>query len=167
MSPKRHTATRVTRGRGLGGALKENPVGIQSACSAQCLWKLELTQTQMTQKPAGGSGRACVKQSDRKRRGGGSERAQRPLGALAQVCVSCVGELPGPSKSDTIARRNEHRGALRGTPGSACPQPKPNATELPSCGPISARTAQRQGGGGGDGGVAMRARAARAPKAKS
>ena len=60
---------------------------------------------------------------------------------------------------------DEHRGALRGTPGSACPQPEPNATELPSCAPISARTAQRQGGGGG--GVARRARAARAPKPKS
>ena len=35
------------------------------------------------------------------------------------------------------------KGALRGTPGSACPQPEPNATELPSCAPISARTAQR------------------------
>jgi len=31
---------------------------------------------------------------------------------------------PGPT---------QHRGALRGTPGSACPQPEPNATELPSC----------------------------------
>ena len=36
-----------------------------------------------------------------------------------------------------------HRGALRGTPGSACPQPEPNATELPSCAHISARAAQR------------------------
>ena len=26
----------------------------------------------------------------------------------------------------------EHRGALRGTPGSAYPQPEPNVTELPS-----------------------------------
>ena len=26
----------------------------------------------------------------------------------------------------------EHRGALRGTPGNAYPQPEPNATELPS-----------------------------------
>jgi len=33
---------------------------------------------------------------------------------------------------------------LRGTPGSACPQPEPNATELPSCAPISARAAQRR-----------------------
>ena len=29
----------------------------------------------------------------------------------------------------------EHRGALRGTPGSAFPQPEPNATELPSSAP--------------------------------
>ena len=28
-----------------------------------------------------------------------------------------------------------HRGALRGTPGSAFPQPEPNATELPSSAP--------------------------------
>ena len=28
-----------------------------------------------------------------------------------------------------------HRGALRGTPGSASPQPEPNATELPSSDP--------------------------------
>ena len=30
---------------------------------------------------------------------------------------------------------HEHRGALRGTPGSAYPQPEPNATELPSSAP--------------------------------
>jgi len=59
----------------------------------------------------------------------------------------------------------KHRGALRGNPRSVCPQPEPNATELPSCAPISAQTAQRQCGGGG--GVARRARAARARKAKS
>jgi len=39
---------------------------------------------------------------------------------------------------------NKQRGALRGTPGSACPQPEPNATELPSCARISARAAQRR-----------------------
>jgi len=33
---------------------------------------------------------------------------------------------------------------LRSTPGIACPQPEPNATELPSCAPISARAAQRR-----------------------
>jgi len=54
---------------------------------------------------------------------------------------------------------------LRGTPGSVYPQPEPNATELPSYAPISAQTAQRQDGGGG--GVARRARAARARKPKS
>ena len=58
----------------------------------------------------------------------------------------------------------DHRGSLRGIPGSACPQSEPNATELPSCAPISARAAQRRRGGGG---VARKARAARAPKAKS
>jgi len=31
-----------------------------------------------------------------------------------------------------IEKKYEHRGALRGTPGSAYPQPEPNATELPS-----------------------------------
>jgi len=31
---------------------------------------------------------------------------------------------------------DKHRGALRGTPGSACPQP--NATDLPSCAPKTA-----------------------------
>ena len=30
---------------------------------------------------------------------------------------------------------NKHRGALRGTPGSACPKPESNATELPSSTP--------------------------------
>ena len=35
---------------------------------------------------AGRSGRACVAQSDGRRRGG--ERVQRPVGALARVCVS-------------------------------------------------------------------------------
>ena len=44
----------------------------------------------------------------------------------------------------TSENPNGHRGALRGTPGSACPQPEPNATELPSCAPISARAAQRR-----------------------
>ena len=35
---------------------------------------------------------------------------------------------------------------MRGTPGSASSQPEPNATELPSCAPISARTAQTKTG---------------------
>ena len=39
---------------------------------------------------------------------------------------------------------NQHRGALRGIPGSACPQPEPNTTELPNCTPISARAVQRR-----------------------
>ena len=40
---------------------------------------------------------------------------------------------------------------MRDTPGSACPQPEPNATELPSCAPISARAAQRRRWRGGEG----------------
>jgi len=48
-------------------------------------------------------------------------------------------ELPSSSISTY-----KHRGALPGTPGSASPQPEPNATELPSCAPISARAAQRR-----------------------
>ena len=32
-------------------------------------------------------------------------------------------------------KKYEHRGALRGTPGSAYPQPEPYATELPSSAP--------------------------------
>ena len=39
---------------------------------------------------------------------------------------------------------NGHIGTLRGTPRSSCPQPEPNATELPSCAPISARAPQRR-----------------------
>ena len=51
-------------------------------------------------------------------------------------------------------------------PGSASPQPEPNATELRSCKPLSASRELHKDGGGG-GGVARRARAARSPKAKS
>ena len=54
----------------------------------------------------------------------------------------------------------KHRGALRGTPGSACPQPEHNATELPSCAPISASRELRKEGGGSGGGEARRTRAA-------
>ena len=43
-----------------------------------------------------------------------------------------------------VLSTKKHRSALRGTPGSACPQPEPNATKLPSCAPISARDAQRR-----------------------
>ena len=34
-----------------------------------------------------------------------------------------------------VSVQYEHRGALRGIPGSAFPQPEPNATELPSSAP--------------------------------
>jgi len=53
---------------------------------------------------------------------------------VASVCVVCM----------VLDLDYKHRGALRGTPGSACPQPEPNATKLPSCAPISARAAQRR-----------------------
>ena len=59
--------------------------------------------------------------------------------------------------------QNGHRGALRGTPGSACPRPKPNPTELPVA-PLSQREMHKDGGGGSGGGEARRARAARAPR---
>ena len=65
---------------------------------------------------------------------------------------SVSGAEPGTNRSDmrhgsTFCRSEmayKHRGALRGIPGSACRQPEPNATELPSCAPISARAAQRR-----------------------
>ena len=44
----------------------------------------------------------------------------------------------------------KHRGALRGTPGSACPQPEPNTAELPGCAPIQ-RELHKDGGGSGGG----------------
>jgi len=65
----------------------------------------------------------------------------------------------------------KHRSALRGTRGSACPQPH-SPSQMPLSCPV-APPSQREthkdggGGGGGGGGVAMRARAARAPKPKS
>ena len=95
---------------------------------------------------------------------------------LLRVCYTTSAGFQKLYKPGTIYL---HRGALRGTPGSACPQPEPNATELPkvsppkrqmplSCpvAPPSQRELHKDGGGGG-GGVARRARAARAPKAKS
>jgi len=47
-------------------------------------------------------------------------------------------------KTIGMTPKYKHRSDLRGTPGSAYPQPEPNATELPSCAPISARDAQRR-----------------------
>ena len=55
--------------------------------------------------------------------------------ALGQSAQAVAKSLPGFIY--------KHRGALRGTPGSVCPHSEPNATELPSCAPISARAAQR------------------------
>ena len=81
---------------------------------------------------------------------------------LLRVCYTTSAGFQKLYKPGTIYL---HRGALRGTPGSACPQPEPNTTELPSCALPSQRELHNDGGGGG--GVARRARAARAPKAKS
>ena len=60
---------------------------------------------------------------------------------LSEGGLACRGKGPR-SKACSINIE-----ALRAAPpeaGSACPQPKPNATELPNCAPISARAAQRQ-----------------------
>ena len=58
---------------------------------------------------------------------------------LAQVHHSIVRARREPLDDGVnLALRNllnEDRGALRGTPGSAYPQPEPNATELPSSAP--------------------------------
>jgi len=72
----------------------------------------------------------------------------------------------GPSRGALYAPRPSkiclvrHRGALRGTPGSACSQLGPNATKLPICAPVLASRELRKDGGDGGGGVARRARAA-------
>ena len=41
--------------------------------------------------------------------------------------------LKSPLRELRMGGLYKHRGALRGTPGSVCPQAEPNATELPSC----------------------------------
>jgi len=60
----------------------------------------------------------------------------------------------------------KHRDALRGTPGSVCPQPEPRTPLSCPIAPPFQRELLKDGGGGGSG-VARRARAARVPKAKS
>ena len=64
-----------------------------------------------------------------------------------------VGSLQKPE-----ARSMNIRGALRGTPGSAYPESEPNATELPTCAPISKHRQLCTDSGGS--GVARRARVA-------
>ena len=55
----------------------------------------------------------------------------------------------GPSRGALYAPRPSkiclvrHRGALRGTPGSACSQLGPNATKLPICAPVLASRRRR------------------------
>ena len=82
--------------------------------------------------------------------------AAQLFNSLGAVIRSCVLLLNSSLKALYIC-------ALHGTPGSACPQPEPNATELPSCAPSQCEL-HKDGGGGG---VARRARATRALKAKS
>jgi len=87
---------------------------------------------------------------------------------LLEVPLPLAPCVVAPVGAAAPAAVDEHRGALRGNPESACPQqPEPNATELPSCAPISASRELRKDCGGGGGDVARRARAARAPEAKS
>ena len=52
--------------------------------------------------------------------------------------LKAAGAYPARSRQEgapLFDKINQHRGALRGIPGSACPQPEPNATELPSNAP--------------------------------
>jgi len=75
-------------------------------------------------------GVGCQTRPNRRRRENGSQRRKYGL---------AIWSFPS-----SAAWVYQHRGALRGTPKSACPQPEPNATELPRCAPISARAAQRR-----------------------
>ena len=67
------------------------------------------------------------------------------VGVFAEMSedVSRICDITAHDLARTHVSYYKHRGALRGTPGSVCPQPEPNATELPSCTPISARAAQK------------------------
>jgi len=93
--------------------------------------------------------------------GPAKEAAWRLLLGRPQSLTGLLGTL---STGQSLSEARDKR-ALRGTPGSACPQPEPNAAELPSCA-LSQRELHKDGGGGG-GGEARKARAARAPKANS
>jgi len=67
---------------------------------------------------------------------------RRLYGVCKVLCGACAVYRRGRPGWPLLSYK--YRGALRGTPGSACPQPEPNATELPSCARISARAAQRR-----------------------
>ena len=71
------------------------------------------------------------------------------MGAFVDMSedVSRISGIIANDLARTHVSYYKHRSALRGTPGRACPQPEPNATELPSCAPISAL--RKDGGGGG------------------
>ena len=110
--------------------------------TSQVSLELELIQSHMAQKPVlrGEVGCACAAPNE----GGGQRKSK-----ITEMVIFAL--------KWAIFGGNSHRGALRGTPGSVCPQPEPNATELPSCAPksanatelpscapISARSAQRR-----------------------
>ena len=66
------------------------------------------------------------------------------IGHENSLDVCCICDITARSLALTQLSYYQHRGDLRGTPGSACPQPEPNATELPSCARISTRAAPRR-----------------------
>ena len=63
------------------------------------------------------------------------------LSTFLEISLPRRGHLANKQQSQRVhprtcfTREHQHRGALRGTPGSACPQPELNATELPSSAP--------------------------------
>ena len=73
--------------------------------------------------------------------GPAKEAAWRLLLGRPQSLTGLLGTL---STGQSLSEARDKR-ALRGTPGSACPQPEPNAIYLPRCAPISAQAALRRG----------------------
>jgi len=144
----------------VGGAVEVSPAGAAASTPgpAPTAAKSVTESSRTTYKTTGMMG-ATLAASESK-----AAAATVVVGSTVAASVAATG-----GGAAAVVRRfrgcNKHRGALRGTPGSVCPQPEPNATELTSCAPISARTAQRQGGGGG--GVARRERAPVGPGSPS
>ena len=67
--------------------------------------------------------------TDEERRG--ATEGKRVLIYFPEFDSHYGGIVDGYDKDKDGGYHYEHRGALRGTPGSAYPQPEPNATELP------------------------------------
>jgi len=81
--------------------------------------------------------------------GGVAKTPFRALWALGHLrrgpslpVARCVEAMKVTTMENPKTKTYQHRGALRGTPGSACPQPEPNATELPSCAPQTANATE-------------------------